>query len=164
MARRSLLSQVPILDAHVFPVPTDTANPEESAIAYAKTLSEVFHTPLDGPAPELDLILLGLGDDGHTASLFPGMPSLAVTDQWVVSTPPGVLPPPVDRITLTFPVLNAARQVVFLVVSAKKAAVVREILQGGADIAQHPAAGVQPTAGILTWFLDKSAAGLLTEK
>ena len=164
LARRTLLSSVPIPAANVFSVPTDTATPAEAAQAYAETLAQVFTVPLGGPPPVFDLILLGLGDDGHTASLFPGMPSLTVTNAWVVYTPPGVLPPPVDRITLTFPVLNAARQVLFLVSGAPKAAAVREILQGDAHKQQLPAAGVQPTEGMLTWFLDEAAASELTKK
>jgi 6-phosphogluconolactonase len=105
----------------VFPVPADTPGPVESAAEYAETLARVFAPLADGAAPVLDLILLGMGDDGHCASLFPGMPSLAVDDAWVVSSPPGTLPPPVDRVTFTFPVLNAARRVVFLVAGGKKA-------------------------------------------
>lgn len=160
MAQRSLLRHVPVSDTQVFPVFTQSGTPAEAAAAYGDTLAEVLAPP-EGTPPVLDLILLGLGDDGHTASLFPGMPSLSVTDAWAVSSPPGVLPPPVDRITLTYPVLNAARQVVFLVVGEKKAAVVRDILQGEANPNQHPAAGVQPIDGMLTWFIDKAAAGLL---
>src|SRR5437899_524189 len=79
-------------------------------------------------------LLLGLGDDGHTASLFPGKPALHETAAWVTSSPPGVLPPPVDRVTLTFPVLNAARQVMFLVVGAGKARPLYDVLKGHATL------------------------------
>ncbi len=164
MCRRLLLAHVPIPAAQVLPIPTDTATPDEAALTYAETLSHVFGQPSDGPSPALDLILLGLGDDGHCASLFPGMPTLHVTDRWVVAGPPGTLPPPVDRVTFTFPVLNAARQVVFLVNGEKKAAPVRDIFEAGAGVDQHPAAGVQPTNGTLTWLLDEAAASLLTKK
>lgn len=102
-------------------------------------------------------------DSGHCASLFPGMPTLTVTDKWVVSSPPGTLPPPVDRVTFTFPVLNAARSVLFLVEGAKKAPAVRDILEGGAAVNVHPSAGVQPVNGKLLWLLDRTAAELLTK-
>ena len=121
-------------------------------------------SPPRGLPPRFDLILLGLGDDGHTASLFPGAPSLAVTDAWVVPSPPGTLPPPVDRLTFTFPLLNAARQVAFLVSGDKKAAIVQEVLEGHRSREVHPAEGVQPTDGILTWLLDEAAARRLSRE
>ncbi|MGI4789584.1 MAG: 6-phosphogluconolactonase [Janthinobacterium lividum] len=161
MCQRLLLNHVSIPKEQIFPIPTDTATPEDGSAEYAETLSSVFGMPQSGPPPALDVILLGMGDDGHCASLFPGMPSLTVDDAWVVSTPPGTLPPPVDRITVTFPVLNAARQVLFLVEGAKKAPAVRDILEGGATVNVHPSAGVQPSHGKLLWLLDKTAAGLL---
>lgn len=164
MCRSLLLDHVPVREAQVFPIPTGTATPGEAALAYAETLSRIFAQPPDGPPPALDLILLGLGDDGHCASLFPGMPTLHISDRWVVSSPPGTLPPPVDRVTFTFSVLNAARQVVFLVTGEKKAAPVRDIFEGGAATEQHPAAGVHPTNGILTWLLDEAAASRLKSR
>jgi 6-phosphogluconolactonase len=162
MCQTLLLSHVPIPIEQIFPIPTDTANPEDAALQYTETLSRVFNLAQNGPPPALDMILLGMGDDGHCASLFPGMPSLLVHDTWVVSTPPGTLPPPLDRVTLTFPVLNAARQVLFLVNGAKKAPAVHDILEGGAPVNQHPSAGVQPMHGSLLWLLDTAAASLLT--
>lgn len=158
MCRTLLLDHVGVPKEQVFPIPADTATPEDASVEYAATLSSVL-----GAKPVIDLILLGMGDDGHCASLFPGMPSLAVRDAWVVSSPPGTLPPPVDRVTVTFPVLNAARQVLFLVNGAKKAPAVRDILEGGAPVDVHPSAGVQPSQGRLLWLLDDAAAGLLSE-
>ncbi len=164
MCKRLLLDSVPIPAAQILPIPTGTATVQEAADEYAQTLARVFVQPSEGPPPALDLILLGMGDDGHCASLFPGMPTLHIQDRWVVSSPPGTLPPPLDRITLTFPVLNAARQVVFLVNGNKKAAAVRDIFEGGAGVDQHPSAGVNPTSGTLTWLLDEAAASLLAKK
>ena len=164
MCKRLLLDHVPLAPAHVLPIPTTAPTVQEAEDEYARTLAGVFGLTTDGPPPALDLILLGMGDDGHCASLFPGMPTLHVTDRWVVSSPPGTLPPPVDRITCTFPVLNAARQVVFLVNGEKKAAAVRDIFEGGAGLDKHPAGGVQPTSGTLTWLLDEAAASLLAKK
>lgn len=167
MARRALLDHVPLpATGHVFAVDTTNApRAEAAAHAYANTLAAFFGRPdPSGPPPVFDLVLLGLGDDGHTASLFPGMPALHVNDRWVVASPPGVLPPPVDRITLTFPVLNAARQVVFLVAGDKKAPALAAVLQNGADPSAHPAAGVRPANGTLTWLVDEAAArGLFRE-
>lgn len=164
MCRELLLSHVPVPDAQVFPIHTDTATKEEAAESYAETLSQVFRLPLSGPPPAFDLILLGMGDDGHCASLFPGMPTLEVRDKWVVSSPPGTLPPPVDRVTFTFPVLNAARLVLFQVDGEKKAPAVRDILQGGSAVNVHPSAGVQPEPGKLLWLLDPAAASLLSHQ
>lgn len=157
MAQRAMLGKVPLLEGNVHPVPTHLPSPEAAADAYADTLGESF---VSDEIPRFDLILLGLGDDGHTASLFPGQPALNVVDRWVTSSPPGVLPPPVERITLTFPVLNAARRVAFLVAGEKKAAVVRDILGGSTTPATHPAAGVRPAHGELIWLLDAAAAKL----
>ncbi len=163
MCRELLLSHVPVPKEQIFPIRTDMATKEEAAALYAETLSEVFSAPLPGPPPVFDVILLGMGEDGHCASLFPGMLTLAVTDKWVVSSPPGTLPPPVDRVTVTFPVLNAARNVLFQVDGEKKASVVRDILEGGAAATVHPSAGVQPTSGKLLWLLDTAAASLLSK-
>ena len=163
-ARRTLLSHVPIPPENVYRVATGVAHPEAAAQAYAQTLAEVFGVPAAGPPPVFDLILLGMGDDGHTASLFPGYPSLEVTDRWVVSSPPGTLPPPVERVTFTFSMLNAARRVLFLVTGAKKAVPVRDVLEGGANVQDRPAAGVRPSEGTLTWLLDEAAASLLAKK
>lgn len=162
MCRELLLDHVPIPKEQVFPIPTDTATNAEAADKYAETLSQVFNAPLSGPPPVLDVILLGMGDDGHCASLFPGMPTLTVKDKWMVPSPSGILPPPVDRVTMTFPVLNAARSVLFLVEGAKKAPAVRDILEGGAAVNVHPSAGVQPTNGKLLWLLDHTAAERLS--
>lgn len=160
-ARRTLLDHAPIPPAQIYPIPTDASTPEAAAAQYAETLSRVFGQPMSGPPPAFDLILLGMGDDGHTASLFPGYPTLTVTDRWVVASPPGTLPPPVDRMTFTFPLLNAARQVFFLVPGEKKAVPVHDILEGGATPQQRPAAGVKPTHGTVTWLLDEAAASSL---
>jgi 6-phosphogluconolactonase len=162
MARRTLLHDTPA-PQDVLPIPTDRPAPE-CAAAYAATLARSFGIPQGGHPPRFDLILLGLGDDGHTASLFPGAEALRVRDAWVTATPPGTLPPPVERITLTFPVLEAARRVVFLVAGANKACAVHAVLEGGATPETHPAAGVAPAEGTVTWLLDGSAAGLLARR
>jgi 6-phosphogluconolactonase len=164
MATRSLIGKAPIPAGHFIPIPTDTGSPAEGATRYAHTLADFFGLAIDGPPPPFDLVLLGLGDDGHTASLFPGRPALLEQKAWVTASPPGVLPPPVDRVTFTFPALNAARAALFLVAGAGKAAVVQEVLEGGAGVDRAPAAGVRPINGTLTWMLDEAAAARLAKR
>lgn len=158
MVRQALLAPLPAFAGHAFPVPTHLETAAAAAAAYAATLAEEFGIGDRGGPPRFDLILLGLGEDGHTASLFPGAASLSVTDRWVAATPPGALPPPVERITLTFPVLNAAREIVFLVSGQNKAAALRDVLEGNPGRAQRPAVGVRPADGTLTWLVDEAAA------
>ena len=161
MARRTLLDRVPVPPANIVPVPTDRGTVAACATAYAEILAERFGGSPGGPPPRFDLVLLGLGDDGHTASLFPGTPAVSEDHAWVVGTPPGILPPPVDRVTLTFPVLNAARAVHFLVTGEKKADVIRKVLTTNPGVDAAPAVGVRPTDGMLTWLLDEPAAAKL---
>jgi 6-phosphogluconolactonase len=164
LIRRTLLAAATLPADRVFPVPVQLPSADEAAAAYGETLAVVFGVPDRRQSPRFDLILLGLGDDGHTASLFPHAPSLAVTDRWVVGSPPGTLPPPVERITLTYPVLNAARRVVFLVSGEKKAAVLQELLECQPRPELRPAAGVHPAGGTVEWLVDEAAASALTRR
>jgi 6-phosphogluconolactonase len=165
MARRALLERVPVPLSNVFPMAMGETSPSACADAYGGSLARFFATEPDRfPLPRFDLVLLGLGDDGHTASLFPGKPALDVADRWVTWSPPGILPPPVDRITLTFPVLNAARQVLFLVAGEKKANVLREILEDDPPREKYPAAGIRPVGGRLSWIVDEPAASRLARR
>lgn len=157
MARRTLLNHVPIPANQLFPVPTEIQPVQRCAGEYDRTLRQFF-----AAAPAVfDLILLGLGDDGHTASLFPHAPSLSCTADLVTSSPPGVLPPPVDRVTFTFPLLNAAREVLFLVGGANKARTLARVLDPAAKAADVPAAGIRPAHGTLSFMLDAAAAAAL---
>lgn len=128
--------------------------PEEAARRYDQTLRDFFQTQGDAP-PVFDLVMLGMGADGHTASLFPGSPALAETKRWAVavSPPPGV-EPPVDRVTLTLPVLNAARHVLFFVMGENKRRALQGVRAGDKSL---PAALVQP-AQEPVWILDEAIA------
>ena len=162
MVQRTLLAQISAPVGHTFPVPTHLGTAAAAAAEYAATLVSAFGIGDSRDPPQFDLILLGLGEDGHTASLFPGAASLRVTGRWVVASPPGTLPPPVERITLTFPVLNAAREILFLVSGQNKAEALHAVLEGQPSREERPAAGICLVDGTLTWFVDEAAASRLT--
>jgi 6-phosphogluconolactonase len=154
MASEVLLDHVPVGNVHRI---RGELPPEEAAKAYEEELRIFFQTE---DVPRVDLILLGLGADGHTASLFPWTAALEVHDRWVVANPVPRLG--TTRITLTLPVINAARAVIFLVAGEDKAEALREILEGDADPHAYPAKLIQPP-GEPEWMLDQSAASLLSE-
>ena len=162
MVHRTLLAPVSVPAGHAFPVPTHLGTAAAAAAEYAATLAKAFGIGDSRDPPPFDLILLGLGEDGHTASLFPGAASLRVTDRWVVASPSGTLPPPAERITLTFPVLNAAREILFLVSGQNKAEALHDVLEGQPSHEERPAGAVCPVDGTLTWFVDEAAASRLT--
>jgi 6-phosphogluconolactonase len=152
MTRKAVLSRVPVAPDRVHAVPTDGLTPEQAARAYERELREFYGAErLDRERPLFDVVLLGIGEDGHTASLFPGQPALDEARRWVVP----VIGARVEaRITLTFPALDSARDVVFLAVGENKRAVVHSARAGDHAL---PAARIRP-AGPLHWFLDRQAA------
>jgi len=154
-AVKDLLERVPVPDGNVFPMPVEPPS-DEGALAYERLLSSFFGPPL-GAFPRFDLILLGLGGDGHTASLFPGDPALEENERFVVSVRGG--DPAVDRLTLTLPVLNHAARTVFIVSGRDKAGAVQAVLERKAP--RLPAARV---TGNPTWLLDEEAASKLTRR
>lgn len=157
-AHTLLLSHLPIPDSNIFRIQGELP-PEEAAQRYEADLREGFALAA-GELPGFDLILLGMGPDGHCASLFPHKPSLHVTDRLVVASEPG-LAPFVPRITLTLSVLNAAANVFFMVEGTAKAERVAQILQGPPAPDDLPSQSVQPANGELLWLLDKGAASRL---
>jgi 6-phosphogluconolactonase len=153
LARESLLDHVPILKENIHPMPTGSGDPVRDALAYEALLRKAF----PGQAwPGFDLCLLGLGEDGHTASLFPGAPELAERQRWVTASrsPKGVA----ERITLAMPVLWAAGLRLFLVCGRDKSAAVKAVL-GPAREPMLPAQMVWRGEGRGVFLLDKEAAG-----
>jgi 6-phosphogluconolactonase len=153
MLAETLLAQPPGSGACFHPVPTDRESAEASASAYATTLAALS----DQSPPRFDLIVLGLGDDGHTASLFPGTAAPLVHDQWVTLGEGKGLP----RITLTAPVLSAARRVLFLVSGAGKRQALQRLLDPLEPASRTPARLVQPQGEVLI-LADRDAAADLT--
>ncbi len=159
MLRESLLSRAPVPPDHFHPVDTSFPDPRKGARGYEEALKVAIRN-LSGGFPRFDAVLLGLGADGHTASLFPGSPALNEMAAWVVATEGG--DPPLPRVTLTLPVLNAASQIIFLVSGREKAMVLKELLSGkGEDI---PASWVFPQRGKVTVLADAAAASELAGK
>jgi 6-phosphogluconolactonase len=156
MASETLLSKVAIPGDHVFRMRGDAEDPEAAAAEYAQTLATVFATRR-GELPRFDLVLLGMGLDGHTASLFPGSPAAKEVFRPVIAVHAAAAALP-QRLTLTFPLLNAAARVVFLISGAEKAKVVKAMLRDGAIL---PASSVRPEHGTLIWIVDRAAASLL---
>ena len=154
MAHEALLSKIDIPRENIYRMAGEL-EPKAAAAAYELQLKNSFGRE-NGEMPRFDLILLGIGDDGHTASLFPGSDVLAETGRLVAA--PYVEKLKTHRLTLTLPVLNHANEVCFLVSGSAKAAVLREILSGSADL---PAAKVQPVSGRATWFITEDAAAEL---
>jgi 6-phosphogluconolactonase len=153
MVHETVLSRVPVGSVHRM---HGELPPEEAAAAYEEELREFFGR---SSVFAFDLILLGLGEDGHTLSLFPETSALDVTGRWVVAN--AVPKFQTTRLTLTVPVINAARAVTFLVAGEDKAGALKEVLEGDADPRVYPARFVRPESGDLTWMVDRAAAGSL---
>lgn len=157
MAHECLFGPASIPEANIHRIEGERP-PSEAAKHYERALQAAFD--LDpGQHPRFDLILLGLGPDSHTASLFPGTPALDVEDRLVVANPVAKLS--TERITLTAPVLNAAARVWFVVTGAAKADAVAQVLTGDRDPRLRPAQLVQVAEGDLRWWLDEAAAANL---
>ena len=154
MVQESLLSKVEIRRENIHRMAGEK-DPQAAAADYENELRRVFNPAQDG-LPRFDLIYLGLGEDGHTASLFPGTAALSENQRWV--TVAYVERLQAHRLTLTLPVINAAAQITFLVSGQSKRAIVKQILGADADSSILPAAKISPTDGRLTWLITQDAA------
>lgn len=157
MANQALLSKVPVPPAQITRIHGEAADPEAAASEYARRIGEVFACKR-GELPRFDLVLLGMGVDGHIGSLFPGSPVLKEVFRPVAAVHAAAASIP-QRFTFTFPVINAAAHVMFLVAGAEKAKVLKAVL--GEPNSSLPAAMVRPTNGRLVWLIDRPAAALL---
>jgi 6-phosphogluconolactonase len=152
MAKEALLDHVPCPAENIHPMPTHFPSPDTGAREYERTLRSYF----GADAPRFDLILLGLGEEGHTASLFPGSPALGERTRWVVAVNTHAQPP--LRLTLTLPVLIRAANIHVLVAGSTKARALDHVLTGIPDPNTYPAAGLRLTEGTLIWWVDREAA------
>ena len=153
MVREALLSRVTIPPANIHPIATEGVTLDAAASIYERELKSFYGASrLDPARPLFDITLLGLGPDGHTASLFPGTAVLTERDRWVAAV---VDPKSATRITLTYPLLESSRQVAFLVTGEKKRTIFNRLARGPENLL---AARLRST-GTLTWFVDRAAAG-----
>ena len=157
LAFRALVSKVNVPPENVHRILTESVSASAAAVAYEKTLRYFFHPPVGSEDnryfPSFDLVLLGLGQDGHTASLFPGDTALKEKYRWVLGVDSASTSPAVPRVTLTLPVLNRADCVIFLVSGSRKKEVFEEIMNNP-EATAYPAARVRPS-GRLLWFVDE---------
>jgi 6-phosphogluconolactonase len=154
MCYDELLNKVPVNPANIHIMRTDIA-PEESAIEYEKVLKQYF----EASDVTFDFVLLGMGDDGHTLSLFPGTDVINEESAWVKAF---YLPSQeMFRITLTAPVVNNAACVAFLATGSGKAETLKHVLQGEPNVALYPSQIIKPSKGELHWFVDEAAAVLV---
>ena len=154
-AQRQFFNRVSIPDEQIHAADV-SLNPSETAQTYESTLATVFQ-PGAGRVPRFDLVLLGVGEDGHTASLFPGHPALNENRRWVVPVVDAPKPPPV-RITMTLPVINNARHVIFVAAGPGKAKILSKVLDSEVAQPELPARRVNLSDGELQWFVDRAAA------
>jgi 6-phosphogluconolactonase len=154
-----LFDPLDIPEANVYPFRTTGVDPYESARQYQAALRDVLDLRHDGGVPELDLVFLGMGDDGHTASLFPGTD--VVHDNAHLAAGLYVPKLSANRVTLTPLTLNAASQVLFMVTGGAKAPALREVLEGAYDPDRFPSQVLRNALGQVTWLVDKDAAAEL---
>lgn len=160
MANDAMLSKVPVPSENVFRIPAENPDANSAAQAYEQVLKKVFQLA-PGAFPRFDLTLLGLGPDGHTASLFPGSAGLAENHSLVIAN--WIEKFNTYRITFTFPVLNNSKCVMFLASGADKAPMLRDVLEGHPK-PPYPSQLVDPLNGRLLWMVDQAAAADLATK
>ncbi len=155
MAFDTFLDKVPIPKSQIYPMWEDNMEPEAFALKYEQLLQEHFKHE----SPQFDLIHLGMGDDGHTASLFPGTDVLHEKTRWVQAY--YLEPQSMYRITLTAPLINQAKLINFLTFGSSKAPALHEVLQGDKNPEKYPSQLINPEDGEVLWFIDEQAASLL---
>jgi len=155
MARETLLERVPVPAANVHRIHGED-DPATAAEVYEATVRALLRTP----GARIDLVLLGLGDDGHTASLFPGSAAVQEQTRWVMAAHAPAAS--MWRVTLTPAVINAAAEVLFLVSGGRKAGILRRVLEGPRRLQELPAQAIAPSNGRLRWCVDTAAAAELT--
>lgn len=162
MADEAMFQRLPREWLHVHRLPGELPDPAEAADIYAAEMRRFFEAQglMEDEFPRFDLVLLGMGPDGHTASLFHGTPALQETRRWVVAN--WVEKLKTHRITMTLPVLNRAAGIIMLVAGAEKAPILAEVLELTAPEPKYPVQMVQPVKGTKRWMLDKAAAAELT--
>lgn len=158
MMHETLLQHIDLPAANFHRMPAEQPDHEQAARHYENSLREALGVPPPG-WPALDLVYLGLGGDGHTASLFPG--TVALDEHQLAVCANYVSQLKMFRLTLTFPVLNAAAKLIFLVSGAEKAEIARQVLRPSVTAIQFPAQQIQPAHGAVSWYLDEAAARLL---
>jgi len=165
MARESLLDPLSIDPRQVHRMPAEAADLDAAAHAYQAEIAETFGADPAGPPPRFDLLLQGMGSDGHTASLFPGSTALSERRLWVVANEVASQDAvgTARRMTFTYPLINAAARVVFLVSGAGKARALAGVLEGPRDPERLPSQAVTPANGVLLWLVDEAAAGELRD-
>ena len=158
MIREALLDHIALPQGHFHRMAAELSDRDTAARSYELELRETLGVAAD-EWPRLDIVFLGMGDDGHTASLFPESAALnetkrAVCPNWIEKLK-------MWRLTLTYPVLNAAAQVIFLVSGGQKAEILRQVVRASDSTLQYPVQRIQPASGVVTWYLDQAAAHLL---
>jgi 6-phosphogluconolactonase len=161
MAREALLSHLSLREDQVFRIPAENPDAAAAAYEYEVTMRRYFGLS-DGQFPRFDLVLLGMGPEGHTASLFPGTKALLEQTRVVVANWVGKFN--THRITMTAPAINAAARVLFLIGGEDKAPALKAVLEGPLEPSQLPAQLIQPGNGSLLWLCDRAAAQLLQTK
>lgn len=161
MAYESLLSKVPVPQTNIFRVPAEKPDAVQVAAEYEETVRRFFQIP-QGTFPQFDLILLGMGPDGHTASLFPETSALHEKDRLVVSN--WVEKLKTDRITFTAPLINGAKAVMFLIAGPDKSQALREVMEGNQSPDLYPSRLIHPASGRSIWLVDQTAAAALSKK
>jgi 6-phosphogluconolactonase len=152
MARGAFLDRyAPASNVH--PIPTDATTPDEAAERYARELKSFYGTEaLDPACPLFDLVLMGIGPDGHTASLFPNYPAIDVIDRWVVGVPKANVEPFVPRVSLTLPTLSSCREMLFEVAGKEKRAILTRVFAG-----ENLPANRAQSVGETVWLIDEAA-------